>query len=62
MRPQRPRLYAQTGAFNLSLIWIVLTTCVFLAAGRGTVLKGSYYDCEQDIVYVVSMSDHVRGQ
>ncbi|KAH7137041.1 short chain dehydrogenase/reductase-like protein SDR [Dactylonectria estremocensis] len=35
-------------------------TCVFLAAGRGTALKGRYLDCEQDIGYVVSMGDHVR--
>lgn len=37
-------------------------TCVFLAAGRGTALKGRYFDCEQDIGYVASMGDHVREQ
>ncbi|KAM5360114.1 hypothetical protein ACJZ2D_013973 [Fusarium nematophilum] len=35
-------------------------TCVFLAAGRGTALKGRYFDCEQDIGYVASMGNHIR--
>ncbi|KAM5349192.1 hypothetical protein ACJ41O_009015 [Fusarium nematophilum] len=34
-------------------------TCVFLAAGRGTALKGRYFDCEQDIGYVASMGNHI---
>ncbi|KFZ05136.1 hypothetical protein V501_08656 [Pseudogymnoascus sp. VKM F-4519 (FW-2642)] len=37
-------------------------TCVFLAAGRGTALKGRYFDCEQDVGYVASMGGVIREQ
>jgi hypothetical protein len=32
-------------------------TCAFLAAGRGKVLKGKYFDCEQDIATVVGAGE-----
>lgn len=32
-------------------------TCAFLAAGRGKVLKGKYFDCEQDIATVVEAGE-----
>jgi hypothetical protein len=35
---------------------------VFLAAGRGTALKGRYFDCEQDVGYVASMGGVIREQ
>ena len=33
-------------------------TCAFLAAGRGKVLRGKYFDCEQDIATVVAAEEH----
>lgn len=32
-------------------------TCAFLAAGRGKVLRGRYFDCEQDISVVVAAGE-----
>lgn len=32
-------------------------TCAFLAAGRGKVLSGKYFDCEQDIATVIGAGE-----
>lgn len=37
-------------------------TCVFLAAGKGKVLKGKYFDCEQDVGYVASMAEEIQSK
>lgn len=37
-------------------------TCVFLATGRGSALRGKYFDCEQDVEYVSQMGDAIREQ
>jgi hypothetical protein len=29
-------------------------TCVYIASGKAKILKGRYFDCEQDIEHVVS--------
>lgn len=37
-------------------------TCAFLATGRGKVLRGKYFDCEQDIGTIVAAgSDSLEG-
>lgn len=37
-------------------------TCAFLAAGQGKVLRGRYFDCEQDISTVVAAGEEgLRG-
>ncbi len=37
-------------------------TCVFLATGKASALRGRYFDCEQDIGYVSRMGDVIRDQ
>lgn len=34
-------------------------TCVYIASGKAKVLKGRYFDCEQDIGYVVSHPEEI---
>jgi hypothetical protein len=34
-------------------------TCVFIASGKAKVLKGRYFDCEQDIEQVVSAGEEI---
>jgi hypothetical protein len=37
-------------------------TCVYIASGKAKVLKGRYFDVQQDIEYVVSQAKEIEEQ
>jgi hypothetical protein len=37
-------------------------TCVYIASGKAKVLKGRYFDCEQDIEQVVAGESEILDQ